>query len=119
MVDACPSKTWRLQSSPILGGKIRCAWQILSRLGRWALVVLIFAVPGELHAGSQSRVARSWFTGDGLANNSVDAIVETRHFEFHFESRKGTVITKQELLAVGDKYEAQIAQDRAADAPYR
>ena len=49
----------------------------------------------------------------------VDAIVETRHFEYHFESRKGTVLTKQDLLAIGDKYEAQIAADRASDAPYR
>ncbi|MET5012701.1 NADH-quinone oxidoreductase subunit I, partial [Burkholderia pseudomallei] len=27
--------------------------------------------------------------------------------------------TKQMLLAVGDRYEAQIAQDRQADAKYR
>ncbi|MDQ3732241.1 MAG: NADH-quinone oxidoreductase subunit I, partial [Pseudomonadota bacterium] len=29
------------------------------------------------------------------------------------------VIHKDELLAIGDKYEAQIAADRAADARYR
>jgi len=29
------------------------------------------------------------------------------------------VKTKQELLAIGDKYEQQIAADRAQDAPYR
>ena len=49
----------------------------------------------------------------------VDAIVLTRHYEFHFESRKGVVITKEQLLAMGDKHEAQIAADRAADARYR
>jgi len=49
----------------------------------------------------------------------VDAIVETRFSDFHFESRKGTVITKQELLAMGDKYEAEIAADRREDARYR
>ena len=49
----------------------------------------------------------------------VDAIVETRNFEYHFESRQGTVMTKQDLLAIGDRCEAQIATDRAADAPYR
>jgi len=49
----------------------------------------------------------------------VDAIVLTRHYEFHFESRKGVVITKDQLLAMGDKHEGQIAADRSADARYR
>ena len=49
----------------------------------------------------------------------VDAIVETRVYEYHFESRKGSVITKEELLAHGDKYEQQIAADRAAQAKFR
>jgi NADH-quinone oxidoreductase subunit I len=49
----------------------------------------------------------------------VDAIVETRVYEYHFESRQGSVITKQELLAMGDKYEEQIAADRAAQAKFR
>ena len=49
----------------------------------------------------------------------VDAIVETRISEFHFEKRGEQIMTKEKLLAVGDKYEAQIAADRAADAPYR
>ena len=49
----------------------------------------------------------------------VDSIVETRLFEYHFENRGEQIMTKEKLLAVGDKYEAQIASDRAADAPYR
>ncbi len=49
----------------------------------------------------------------------VDAIVETRIYEYHGEQRGDLYYTKEMLLAVGDKYEAQIAQDRAADAPYR
>ena len=49
----------------------------------------------------------------------VDSIVETRHFEFHFENRGEQIITKDKLLAIGDKYEPEIAADRAADAPYR
>lgn len=49
----------------------------------------------------------------------VDSIVETRFYEFHFENRGEHIITKQELLAVGDKFEKQIAADRAADARYR
>ncbi len=49
----------------------------------------------------------------------VDAIVETRVFEYHGEKRGDLYYTKQMLLAVGDKYEVQIAKDRAADSKYR
>lgn len=49
----------------------------------------------------------------------VDAIVETRLFEYHFESREGTVMTKDKLLEMGDRYEKEIAADRARDAAYR
>jgi NADH-quinone oxidoreductase subunit I len=49
----------------------------------------------------------------------VDAIVETRIFEYHGEKRGDLYYTKQMLLANGDRYEAQIAEDRALDAPYR
>ena len=49
----------------------------------------------------------------------VDSIVETRVFDYHFENRGEQIMTKDKLLAIGDKYEAQIAADRAADAPYR
>ena len=49
----------------------------------------------------------------------VDSIVTTSFFEFHFEGRGENVITKQQLLAVGDKFEKQIAADREADAAYR
>ncbi len=49
----------------------------------------------------------------------VDSIVETRIYEYHFEQRGEQIMTKDKLLAIGDKYEEQIAKDRAADAPYR
>jgi len=49
----------------------------------------------------------------------VDSIVETRIFEYHFENRGENIMTKDKLLAFGDKYEKQIAADRAADAAYR
>ena len=49
----------------------------------------------------------------------VDAIVETRIFEYHGENRGDLYYTKPMLLAVGEKYEEQIARDRAADAKYR
>lgn len=49
----------------------------------------------------------------------VDAIVETHIFEYHFENRGENIMTKEKLLAVGDKYEAEIAANKAADAKYR
>ena len=49
----------------------------------------------------------------------VDSIVETDMHEFHFEARNETVYTKAMLLAIGDKYEAEIAAARGEDAAYR
>jgi NADH-quinone oxidoreductase subunit I len=49
----------------------------------------------------------------------VDAIVETRIYEYHGEQRGDLYYTKDMLLAVGDKYEEQIARDKAEDARYR
>ena len=49
----------------------------------------------------------------------VDSIVETRIFEYHGDEKSDLYMTKEKLLAIGDKYEAQIAADRANDAPYR
>jgi NADH-quinone oxidoreductase subunit I len=49
----------------------------------------------------------------------VDSIVETGVYEYHFEERGEHIMTKDRLLAIGDKYEAEIAAARAADAPYR
>ena len=49
----------------------------------------------------------------------VDSIVETHIHEFHFENRGENIITKEQLLAIGDQYEAEIAAARNADAPYR
>ena len=49
----------------------------------------------------------------------VDSIVETRVFEYHFENRGENIMTKEQLLAIGDKYEDQLAKDIASDNPYR
>ena len=49
----------------------------------------------------------------------VDAIVETRIHEYHMEARGENIMTKDKLLAIGDKYEAQIAAARGEDAAYR
>jgi NADH-quinone oxidoreductase subunit I len=49
----------------------------------------------------------------------VDSIVETHIFEYHFENRGDQIMTKEQLLEIGDKYEAEIAANKQADAPYR
>jgi len=49
----------------------------------------------------------------------VDSIVETRVFEYAFENRGENVMTKEMLLEIGDRHEAQIAADRMTDATYR
>lgn len=42
----------------------------------------------------------------------VDAVVETRIFEFHFEKRDERIISKDELLKIGVLYEEQEMKDR-------
>ena len=49
----------------------------------------------------------------------VDAIVETRIHEYHMEEPGENIMNKDKLLAIGEKYEAMIAADKAADADYR
>ena len=49
----------------------------------------------------------------------VDSIVETHIHEYHGEKRGDLYFTKEMLLAVGDRYEKEIADNREADARYR
>ncbi len=49
----------------------------------------------------------------------VDAIVEGPNFEFATETREELFYDKEKLLANGDRWEAQIAANLEADAPYR
>ena len=49
----------------------------------------------------------------------VDSIVETHVLEYHGEKRGDLYFTKDMLLAVGDRYEKEIAANKEADARYR
>jgi NADH-quinone oxidoreductase subunit I len=49
----------------------------------------------------------------------VDSIVETGFLEYHMEERGENIMTKSQLLAIGDRFEAEIAADREQDAAYR
>ncbi|MDQ6621104.1 MAG: NADH-quinone oxidoreductase subunit NuoI [Pseudomonadota bacterium] len=57
----------------------------------------------------------------GLCEEScpVDSIVETEILEYHGEKRGDLYYTKPMLLAIGDRYEKEIARDRELDAKYR
>jgi NADH-quinone oxidoreductase subunit I len=49
----------------------------------------------------------------------VDSIVETDFLEYHFERREESIVTKEQLLAIGDRYEESIARNLRQDAAYR
>ncbi|WP_421709856.1 NADH-quinone oxidoreductase subunit NuoI [Algihabitans sp.] len=49
----------------------------------------------------------------------VDAIVEGPNFEFAAETREELFYNKDKLLENGDRWEQEIAQNIALDAPYR
>ncbi len=49
----------------------------------------------------------------------VDSIVETQIHEYHGEKRGDLYFTKDMLLAIGDKYEKNIADARVKDAQYK
>jgi NADH-quinone oxidoreductase subunit I len=49
----------------------------------------------------------------------VDSIVLTDILEYHFETRGEHIVTKQQLLAIGDRYEESVAANRQQDAAYR
>ncbi|HEY4583884.1 MAG TPA: NADH-quinone oxidoreductase subunit NuoI [Lysobacter sp.] len=49
----------------------------------------------------------------------VDSIVETHVLEYHFETRGQNIVTKPQLLAIGDRLEAELAERRQLDARYR
>jgi NADH-quinone oxidoreductase subunit I len=49
----------------------------------------------------------------------VDSIVLTNMGDYHMENRGENIMTKETLLAIGDKYEPEIARDREADKNFR
>ena len=49
----------------------------------------------------------------------ADSIVETDIHEYHFEQRGENIVSKSQLLAIGDRFEKKIAAARAQDAAFR
>ncbi len=88
-----------------------------------AMAITIEAEPREDGSRRTTRydidLFKCIYCGSCEESCPVDAIVETRLYEYSFEARGEHIMTKKKLLAMGDKYESQLAEDLAAQAKYR
>ena len=88
-----------------------------------ALAITIEAEPREEGSRRTTRydsdMTKCIYCGYCQEACPVDAIVMGPNFEFSTENREELFYNKQKLLANGDRWEAEIAQNLAAEAPYR
>jgi NADH-quinone oxidoreductase subunit I len=88
-----------------------------------ALAITIDAAPREDGSRRTTRyeidLFKCIYCGFCEESCPVDSIVETHIHEYHFENRDESIVDKAQLLALGDRFETEIAARRTADAAYR